>query len=133
MCKVGDIIVVKNYKSQGQEIRQHSFVVLNTQEGKIQGLDFNMVCNVMSSFHSPEHKQKKLGYPGNFEYSAEQENIKNGHGKDGYIKAEQFYYFDRNKTDFYVLGNVDPELLKALIQFIADLEEVVHITDNLTT
>lgn len=35
--------------------------------------------------------------------------MKKGHGKEGYIKAEQFYYFDSSKTDFYVLGNVDPD------------------------
>lgn len=85
----------------------------------------------MSSFHSEEHRKKKLGYPGNFEYSAEYENIKNGHGKDGFIKAEQFYYFDRAKTDFYVLGNVAPELFNALIEFINSLEEIEEIIDNL--
>lgn len=131
MCKVGDIIVVRNYKSHGSTIGKHSFVVLSTEEGQIQGMDFDMVCNVMSSFHSEEHKRKKLGYPGNFEYSAEQENIQNGHGKDGFIKAEQFYYFDRSKTDFYVLGNIEPELFNALIEFIKELDEIEQIVDNL--
>lgn len=131
MCKVGDIVVIRNYKSQGAEIRRHSFVVLSTDQGKIQGLDFDMVCNVMSSFHSEEHKKKKLGFPGNFEYSANDENIQNRHGKDGFIKAEQFYYFDQSKTDFYVLGNVEPELFNALMKFISELDEVEHIVDNL--
>ncbi len=132
MCKVGDIIVVKNYKSQGGHIGKHSFVVLSTENGQIQGLDYDMVCNVMSSFHSEEHKRKKLGYPGNFEYDAEQENIQgSGHGKSGFIKAEQFYYFDRKKTDFYVLGNVTPELFNDLLEFIKKLDSVEHIIDNL--
>lgn len=131
MCKVGDIIVVRNYKSQGENIKRHSFVVLSTEDGQIQGLDYDMVCNVMSSFHSEEHRKKKLGYPGNFEYTAEQENIQNGHGKSGFIKAEQFYYFDRSKTDFYVLGNVEPELFNELLEFINSLTEIEHIIDNL--
>lgn len=131
MCKVGDIIVVRNYKSQGEDMKRHSFVVLSTENGKIQGLDYDMVCNVMSSFHSEEHRKKKLGYPGNFEYLAEQENIQNGHGRSGFIKAEQFYYFDRNKTDFYVLGNVEPELFNELLEFISGLDEIEHIIDNL--
>lgn len=131
MCKVGDIIVVKNYVSQGREISKHSFVVLSTEKGEIQGLDYDLVCNVMSSFHSEEQRKKKLKYPGNFEYSSDSENIKNGHGKDGYIKAEQFYYFDRSKTDFYVLGNVTPELFQALIEFINQLTDIEVIIDNL--
>lgn len=131
MCKVGDIIVVKNYKSQGTSISKHSFVVLSTEQGKITGLEYDLVCNVMSSFHSEEHRKSKMKFPGNFEYSAEQENIAKGHGKDGYIKAEQFYYFDRSKTDFYVLGNVAPELFNALLEFISGLEEIEHIVDNL--
>lgn len=130
-CRVGDIIVVKDYVSHGKAISGHSFVVLSTEHGKIQGLDYDLVCNVMSSFHSEEHRRKKLGYPGNFEYPSSQENIKNGHGKAGFIKAEQFYYFDSEKIDFYVIGNVAPNLFKALLIFIDELDEVEHIIDNL--
>ena len=85
----------------------------------------------MSSFRDEEQRKKKMGYPGNFEYSAEQENVRHGHGKAGYIKAEQFYYFDRTNTDFYVIGNVTPELFNALIAFINRLPEIEHIIDNL--
>ena len=132
MCKVGDIIVVKNYVSQGKSISRHSFVVLNTEKGEIQGLDYDLVCNVMSSFHSKEQREKKMKYSGNFEYPSSAENIKNGHGRDGYIKAEQFYYFNREKTDFYVIGNVDPVLFRALIDFINQLSDIEIIIDNLS-
>ncbi|MGC6177540.1 hypothetical protein [Lacrimispora sp. 38-1] len=131
MCKVGDIIVVKEYTSQGRTLKRHSFVVLSTEQGKIRGLDYDLICNVMSSFHSEEQRRFKLGFPGNFEYPASSENIKNGHGKDGYIKAEQLYYFDSSKTDFYILGNVTPELFNALIEFIDGLDEIEAIVDNL--
>lgn len=130
-CQVGDIIVVSNYMSHGKPINGHSFVVLSTEHGKIQGLDYDLVCNVMSSFHSEEHRRKKLGYPGNFEYPADQENVKNGHGRAGFIKAEQFYYFDSEKTDFYVIGNITSDLLDDLLLFIDKLKEVEHIIDNL--
>ena len=113
------------------DLNRHSFVVLSTEKGQIQGLDFDLVCSVMSSFHSEAQRKKKLGYPGNFEYSSDGENIKGGHGKAGYIKAEQLYYFDRSKIDYYVLGNVTPELFSTLIEFINNLDEVQHIIDNL--
>ena len=130
-CQVGDIIVVRNYMSQGKTISNHSFVVLSTEHGKIQGLDYDLVCNVISSFHSEEHRKKKLRYPGNFEYSANDEEVKGGHGKAGYIKAEQFYYFDSEKLDFYVIGNVAPNLFNALMEFASQLKEVEHVIDNL--
>lgn len=132
MCQVGDIIVVKNYKSQGRVVKQHSFVVLNTEHGQIQGMDYDLVCNVMSSFKDEEQKAKKLSFPGNFPYEATDERVKNGHGLEGYIKAEQFYFFDRVKTDFYVIGNVSPALFAALTEFIKALSvEIEYITDNL--
>lgn len=34
MCKVGDIIVVRNYTSNGQNMSRHSFVVLSTEKDK---------------------------------------------------------------------------------------------------
>lgn len=130
-CKVGDIIVVRNYKDHGRSVGRHSFVVLSTDRGQIKSLDYDLVCNVMSSFHSEEHRKKKLTYPGNFEYDASQENVKNGHGKAGYIKAEQFFYFDSTYLDYYVIGNVQPELLRRLFEYIESLDTIDHIIDNL--
>ncbi len=131
-CQVGDIIVVKEYKSQGRTLKQHSFVVINTDGGQIQGLDYDVVCNVMSSFHSEVHRQHKLSYPGNFEYSLSDEQIKNGHGKPGFIKADQFYFFDLQKIDYYVIGSITPNLSKALQEFVKQLKKVEFITENLT-
>ena len=48
MCKIGDIILVKKYVSHGVELGKHSFVVLNADNGEIQGLPYDLVCNVMS-------------------------------------------------------------------------------------
>lgn len=51
MCNVGDIIVVNGYNDNGKTIGRHSFVVLNDDAGKIQGLDYDIICNVMSSYY----------------------------------------------------------------------------------
>lgn len=132
MCRVGDIILVKEYVHGNQTLKQHSFVVLKTEEGKIESLDYNMICNVMSSFKNPEQREKKLSYPGNMEVYTDDFNITKGHeSKPGYIKAEQFYYFDKNNLDYFVLGNVTPELFNRLIAYIHNLDEIEHVTDNL--
>ena len=130
-CQVGDIIVVNNYVSQGITLGRHSFVVINADGGQIQGLDYDVVCNVMSSFHSEEHRQHKLRFPGNLEYSSNDEQISHGHGKDGYIKADQFYFFNLNDLDYYVIGSITPALVTALREFISQLKDVELIIDNL--
>ena len=130
-CQVGDIIVVRNYMSQGKMLGQHSFVVIDAKGGTIQGLDYDVVCNVMSSFHSEEHRQYKLKFPGNMEYSANDEQIDNGHGRSGYIKADQFYFFNLEEIEYYVIGSITPALSAALREFIMKLDDIELITDNL--
>lgn len=131
MCKVGDIIYIENYMSHGCNLSRHSFVVLSTEEGKIAGMDYNLVANAMSSFQDEEQKKKKLAYPGNFPITANDENVPNGHGKEGYIKADQFYYFDRDTIEYKIIGSIVPEIFQLLLDFIEKLEELELITDNL--
>jgi len=35
MCKVGDIILVQNYKDNDIELSRHSFVIISDKAGKI--------------------------------------------------------------------------------------------------
>jgi len=131
MCRVGDIIVIKNYESHGKKLDRHSFVVLGIGNGEIEGMDFDMVCNVMSSFHSDEHRESKLRFHGNIEYAPSDENVPGGHGIGGYIKADQLYYFKRDLIEYYVIGSVSPELFIRLKEFINRLDSIERITDNL--
>lgn len=78
MCKVGDIILVNNYHHNNNCIDKHSFVVLSIEEGQIQGLDYNLICNVMSSFKSQEQRVQKLNYPGNIEILNSDKIVVNG-------------------------------------------------------
>jgi len=135
VCKIGDIIVVKNVKSGNEQIGRHSFVVLSTQKGEIEGLSFDLVCNIMSSLEGKgeEYKRKKLSFPENMPYSPIEENIINGHGKEGFIKAGVYFLFDRESTDFYVIGNIETELYIKLMEFIKNMdpENIRYILDNL--
>ena len=49
---------------------------------------------MMCSFHDEEHKSKKLKYEENLEIRAEEIIGDSINEKDGYIKADQIYYFD---------------------------------------
>lgn len=68
MCKIGDIILINKYYSENnEELNRHPFVVINDESCRIEGLPFDLVCSVMSSFKSEEQRKKKLSYPGNLE------------------------------------------------------------------
>ena len=49
MCKLGDIIVVKEFKdNNGVIIPKHSFVVINDEHNFIEGFEYDFVSNIMS-------------------------------------------------------------------------------------
>ena len=135
MCQAGDIILVNKYSHNGIVLDKHSFVVISDEGGKIQGLDldYDIICNVMSSFKSEEHKKSILHkYKGTFPVTYNDSVVKNGNKQDGFIKAEQFYYFNKEKIDYCVIGFVKEDIYEALLEFIENLSiPSVHILDNL--
>ncbi|RMD02723.1 hypothetical protein D9O40_05330 [Clostridium autoethanogenum] len=133
MCKVRDIILVNNYKSEGIEIGKHSFIVLSDEHNEIHGLNYDMICSVMSSFKNDEQRKKKLEYPGNFPIAHNDSIVKNNDGIDGYIKAEQLYYFNKEKLDYVVIGEVKEDIFDLILEFIEDEMNcpMKEITDNL--
>ena len=66
-------------------------------------------------------KEKKLSHKENLEIRSDNiiSNTKNG--RDGYINADQLFYFDKSKIDYYVFARVDEELLDELIRLIIEL------------
>lgn len=57
ICQIGDIIVVYHYKDGKNKLSTHSFVVLDDNNGQIQGIDFDFIGLVMSSFKDDEQKK----------------------------------------------------------------------------
>ena len=132
MCQAGDIILVDHYVDNGHDLIRHSFVVINDEAGQIQGIDYDIICNVMSSFQSEEHRRKKLSYPGNFEILHTDSVVNNGNDKDGYIKANQFYYFNKKKIRFRIIGSMNEDAFNELLKYIEALDiEIKQIIDNL--
>lgn len=137
MCKKGDIILIKEYKDGENVLSRHSFVVIDDEGGRVCGLDYDFVALVMSSFKDEQQRKRKLEYPGNFEITAADEQMQPwANGKDGYIKAEQFYYFEKPKLNFRVIGSLTEDTWDALVDFIEELStrgvEIKQILDNLT-
>jgi hypothetical protein len=132
MCNVGDIIVIEEYNHNGIHLRKHSFVVLSDVAGQIQGLDYDLICNVMSSFKDEVQKKKKLSFSGNFPIVPDDYEYIDGNNKNGYIKADQLYYFNKAKIKYTVIGSINEDIFNLLFEFIEEeLEEVEIITSNL--
>lgn len=135
MCKLGDIIVVKEYfGSDGKKVNQQSFVVINDEKDMIEGLSYDFVANVMLSFHDKKHKAKKLKYKSNLPIKEEKITGKDLNDKGGYIRADELYYFNKEKIEYKVIAYMDHELLDELIQLILilhDENKLKIITKNL--
>lgn len=133
MCKLGDIIVVNRYVGDdGKNINKHSFVVINDKPGFIEGLHYDFISNVMSSFKSEKHRIKKLNFEENVEIFANQviSNI-DKNSKSGFIKADQLIYFDKNRIDYYVFGHISDELLGELAMIIVSLSRKGLLKQNI--
>ena len=135
MCKLGDIIVVSEFKDEtGKTVPKHSFVVINDNAGTIETLNYDFVSNIMCSLHNEEHRMKKLKYEENLEIKDNMIIGNKINSKRGYIKADQLFYFDKKKIKYKVLAHVDPELLDELVQLIIALDrkgKVKNIIDNI--
>ena len=124
MCKLGDIIVVKEFKdSNGNLVPKHSFVIINDEEDFVEGLKYDFVSNMLCSFHSEEHKNKKLKYKENLQIKEELISGEKINNKAGYIKADQLYYFNKNLIEYKVIAHMEAELLDELVQLILYLDK----------
>lgn len=132
MCKLGDIIVVKEYVGEdGTKVRQHSFVVVNDKPDFIEGVGYDFIANVMSSFKSEEQRMKKLRFEENIEIISDEVISKLPlNKKSGFIKADQLFYFDKSQIEYYVLGKISEDLLDELLMVIVSLNKKGKLKSN---
>ena len=133
MCKLGDIIVIDEFIGEdGIKIQRHSFVVINDKPGFIEGMRYDFVANIMSSFKSKRHKYNKLRFEENLEIISDSIISKfSKNNKKGFIKANQLFYFDKNKIKYYVMGRISDDLLDDLIILIIFLTKKGKLKDNI--
>lgn len=132
MCQVGDIILVKRYVDNGKQLDKHSFVVIDDEKDTIKGLPYDMICNVLSSFKDANQKNRKMAYPGNFPIASD-DTVTNPHNKkNGYIKTDQLYYFNKNTLNYSVIGYIKRDILDLVFEYVEESDfQILHITDNL--
>lgn len=132
MCQIGDIILVQKYKDHGQDLSRHSFVVISDENGEIQGLTYDFIANVLSSFKSDTQRERKLKYPDNFPIDSSDTETNPHNNKSGYVKADQLYYFAKDKLYYTVIVTMKPDVFNELMNFIENSDfDFEDIIDNL--
>lgn len=132
MCQIGDIILVQKYKDHGQDLSRHSFVVISDENGEIQGLTYDFIANVLSSFKNDMQRKRKLKYPGNFPIDSDDTETNPHNNKSGFVKADQLYYFAKDKLSYTVIGTMKPDVFNELMNFIENSDfDFEDIIDNL--
>ena len=77
---------------------------------------------------------KKLKYQENLPIKEEYISGDKINSKNGYIKADQLYYFNKSLIEYKVIAHMEAELLDELVQLILVLNEkglLKNITENL--
>ena len=120
MCRIGDIILVEEFiGTDGSTVSRHPFIVIDDNGGEIQGMPFDFVGSMTSSFEGKEeeYKERKLSHEENLEIT-----VNDGVKKDGYVKADQIHYFKKDSVQYRVVGQVTVELFNALMGLIQYLK-----------
>ncbi len=124
MCRRGDIIRINSYISEdGIEMKRHSFIVIEDEGGTISGLSYDLVASVMSSIKDERHKQKKLKYIENILITQNDRSCNPENGKEAFIKADQLYYFKKNKIKYTVMGYATDEIMDTIYEIIEILDK----------
>ena len=109
-------------------------LVIYDEKDYVEGLKYDFVSYMMCSFHNEKHKNKKLKYQENLPIKEEYISGDKINSKNGYIKADQLYYFNKSLIEYKVIAHMEAELLDELVQLILVLNEkglLKNITENL--
>lgn len=133
MCRVGDIIVVKEFKdNNGTVVPKHSFVVISDEAGIIESYSYDFISNIMCSFHNENHKKRKLKIKSNLEIVPNKIKGRNVNNKTGYIRADDLFYFKKDKIEYKVIGRLSDDMLDKLIKIVISLNIKNKTKDTIT-
>lgn len=132
MCEVGDIIVIMSFTHQEITVSKHSFIVINDQEGTIEGLPYDFIANTLSSTKTPEQRERKLSFKENFPIKSTDTVTMPHNSKDGYLKLDQLYYFNKEKIEYVLIGHLKEDVLRRVLKYIENSDfKFETITENL--
>ena len=139
MCKTGDIILIYNARNKNRPVGVHPFIVLDDSNGTVMGLyNYDFIGLLLTSADTEERKERLRQYVGNFSIAKEDKTINSGKddNRDGYVEADQLFYFDKNKIKYKQLGKLAPDIFDLIIEVMEELSqngvEMKQILDKAT-
>ena len=86
----------------------------------------------MCSFHSKNHKKRKLKIKSNLEIAPNKIKGRNVNSKTGYIRADDLFYFNKDKIEYKVIGRLSDDMLDKLIKLVISLNIENKTKDTIT-
>ena len=86
----------------------------------------------MCSFHSENHKKRKLKIKSNLEIVSNKIKGRNVNNKNGYIRADDLFYFKKDKIEYKVIGRLSDDMLDKLIKLVISLNIENKTKDTIT-
>lgn len=126
MCKVGDLLLIKNATVHGKRIGVHPFMVLDDNAGIIKGTySYDFIALLSSSCETDYKKDKLHKYKTNLSLTKDDKIIDDDTyiNKDSMIEATPVYYFDKTKIDYQNFGHVSPDIYELVLEFFNELVE----------
>ncbi len=124
MCKVGDILLIFNAEDT-HPVGPHPFVVIDDTAGKISGVyGYDFMGLLMSSADTEEKRERLKKFEGNFPVDANDKIMNSNNkmkNKDSYVKADQFFYFDKNRIQYIQIGRLTSDVYNLIVEFIEEL------------
>ena len=137
MCKIGDILLIYGARNDGRFVGTHPFVVIEDVAGKVSGFyGYDFIGLLMSSADTEEKREKLKKFEGNLSIVADDKIINDNtyDNKDAYVKAEQFFYFNKDTIRYIKIGSIAPDIFNLIIEFIQELSrsgvQFQQIIDN---
>lgn len=137
MCKIGDILLIYNAKNK-KPVGIHPFIVIDDTGGRVKGVyGYDFIGLLISSADTEAKKEKLRKFEGNFPIAPEDKIMSDPsktNEKYSYVKADQFFYFDKSKIKYIKIGELSEDIFSLIIEFIEELVEngveVKPITDK---
>jgi hypothetical protein len=71
-----------------------------------------------------------MNYPGNFPIANDDTVTIPHNDKDGFLKTDQLYYFNKSILDFKVIGYIKPDIFELVLEYINEsdfnLEAIIN-------
>lgn len=126
MCKIGDILLIYNPKNK-RPIGMHPFIVLDDTAGKISGVySYDFIGLLISSADTEEKKEKLKSFEGNLLLVSDDkimDDSSKANDRESYVKADQFFYFDKERIKYIKIGSLLPDIFNLIVEFIQELAQ----------